>query len=198
MVRLAQRVLAPRRAFRVSFSVLPPKQHFEVSILLKSRCHCDYLVIAVQFMVAMSNDGISQDHLNGFSGFILAVFIVVSVFVIWPVHIPLPRFLQSLLLKLLKALRIIGSREFDSLSARKLRFPLSLETAPLIGVIILLASTTIDGSTIRLGVKGDENVKPYDVLVLFISLVPSSHIVRCLLLTSCRLTSPLLWTEQEP
>lgn len=121
----------------------------------------------------MSSDGITQNHLNGFSGFILAVFIVVSIFVIWPVHIPLPRVLQSLLLKLLKALRIIGNREYDSLSSRTLRFPLSLETAPLIGVIILLASTTIDGSTIRLGVKGDENVKPYDVLVLFISLVRS-------------------------
>lgn len=119
----------------------------------------------------MSTDGISQDHLNGFSGFLLAVFIVVSIFVIWPLNIPLPRFIQSLYLKILKALRVIGKPEFDSLSSRKLHFPLSLETAPLIGVIILLASTTIDGSTIRLGVKGDENVKPYDVLVLFISLV---------------------------
>lgn len=119
----------------------------------------------------MSSDGISQNHLNGYSGFILGVFVVVSIFVIWPARIPLPGLLQSLLLKSLKALRIIGNHEFDSLSSRKLRFPLSLETAPLIGVIILLASTTIDGSTIRLGVKGDENVKPYDVLVLFISLV---------------------------
>lgn len=119
----------------------------------------------------MSTDGIFQDHLNGFSGFLLAVFIVVSAFVIWPAHVPLPQFLQFPYLKVLKTLRIIGTPEHDSLSSRKLRFPLSLETAPLIGVIILLASTTIDGSTIRLGVKGDENVKPYDVLVLFISLV---------------------------
>jgi Na+/H+ antiporter NhaD/arsenite permease-like protein len=35
---------------------------------------------------------------------------------------------------------------------------------------LLLATTTIHGSTIRLGIVGDENVKPYDVLVLFISL----------------------------
>lgn len=119
----------------------------------------------------MSNDDISQNHLNGHSGFILAVFVVVSAFVIWPLHIPLPRFVQSPLLKTLKATRIIGQHDFDNLSAHKLHFPLSLETAPLVGVILLLMSTTINGSTIRLGVKGDENVKPYDVLVLFISLV---------------------------
>lgn len=127
----------------------------------------------------MSDDGISQNHLNGFSGFILGVFIVVSIFVIWPVHIPLPTFLQSWLLKSLKVLRIIGQREHDSLSTRRLRFPLSLETTPLIGVIILLASTTIDGSTIRLGVKGDDNVKPYDVLVLFISLASLPSLSWC-------------------
>lgn len=145
----------------------------------------------------MSNDGISQDHLNGYSGVILAVFIVVSVFVIWPVHTPLPRVIQSFLLKLLKALRVIGVREYDSLSSRKLRFPLSLETAPLIGVIILLASTTIDGSTIRLGVKGDENVKPYDVLVLFISLVMDLFTVMFPPLTLRRLTFLLHWMERE-
>lgn len=139
----------------------------------------------------MSTDGISQDHLNGYSGFLLAVFIVVSAFVIWPLNIPLPNFLQSLYLKTLRALRVIGRPEFDSLSSRKLHFPLSLETAPLIGVIILLASTTIDGSTIRLGVKGDENVKPYDVLVLFISLVKGATTTIWTALTSYRLTSPL-------
>lgn len=145
----------------------------------------------------MSTDGITQDHLNGHSGFLLAVFVVVSAFVIWAVNIPLPKFLQSLYLKTLKSLRIIGRPEFDSLSSRKLHFPLSLETAPLIGVIILLASTTINGSTIRLGVKGDENVKPYDVLVLFISLVRRAIMKIGIALISSRLTSPSHLMAQE-
>lgn len=145
----------------------------------------------------MSNDGISQNHLNGHSGFILGVFIVVSAFVIWPLDIPLPRMVQSLFLKTLKACRIIGKSEFDHLSSRRLHFPLSLETAPLVGVIILLASTTINGSTIRLGVKGDENVKPYDVLVLFISLVLNTIIATSMMLISNRLTSRSPWTAQE-
>lgn len=118
----------------------------------------------------MSSDGTLQNQLNVHSGLILAVFIIVSIFVIWPLHIPLPRLAQQWLLKTLKGCRIIDERKHDSLSSRRLHFPLSLETAPVIGVILLLATTTINGSTIKLGIIGDENVKPYDVLVLFISL----------------------------
>ncbi|OCT47428.1 arsenical pump membrane protein [Cladophialophora carrionii] len=116
-----------------------------------------------------SADG-QQDHLNGHSGFILAVFCVVSALVIWPLKIPLPGYLQSLVLSTLLKTRIIGRHEFTALSTRCLHFHLSLTTAPVIAVILLLATTTIHGSTIRLGIVGDENVKPYDVLVLFISL----------------------------
>jgi len=111
-----------------------------------------------------------QDHLNGHSGFILAVFCVVSIFVIWPARIPLPNHVQRLLLLLLRRGRIISDDDCRRLSARRLYFSLSLKTAPVIGVILLLATTTIHGSTIKLGIKGDESIKPYDVLVLFISL----------------------------
>ncbi|EXJ59665.1 hypothetical protein A1O7_03811 [Cladophialophora yegresii CBS 114405] len=116
-----------------------------------------------------SADG-QQDHLNGHSGFILAVFCVVSALVIWPLKIPLPAYLQDLLLSTLLKTRIIGRHEFVALSNRRLHIHLSLTTAPVMAVILLLATTTIHGSTIRLGIVGDENVKPYDVLVLFISL----------------------------
>ena len=119
----------------------------------------------------MSTDGSGQDHLNGQSGFLLAVFIVVSILVIWPVKIPLPGPFQRVLLAVLKSTRIINENERKRLSARTLRFPLGLETAPVIAVILCLATTTINGSTVRLGIKGDANIKPYDVLVLFISLV---------------------------
>ena len=85
--------------------------------------------------------------------------------------IPLPGPVQRTLLAVLKSARIINDNERKRLSARTLRFPLGLETAPVIAVILCLATTTINGSTVRLGIKGDANIKPYDVLVLFISLV---------------------------
>jgi ABC-type sugar transport system permease subunit len=122
----------------------------------------------------MSDNGASQSHLNGHSGFLLAVFIVVSAFVIWPIYVPIPRFLQRPALSFAKRTRIIGSKDYDKLYNAKLRFPISLQTAPVIGVVLLLATTTIHGSTIKLGIKGDANIKPYNVLVLFISLVSST------------------------
>ncbi|KAK5216272.1 hypothetical protein LTS03_002415 [Exophiala xenobiotica] len=120
----------------------------------------------------MNDPGGQQDHLNGHSGFILAVFCIVSILVIWPARIPLPNNVQRLLLLALRRGRIISDDEYSrTLSARRrLYFSLSLKTAPAIGVILLLATTTIHGSTIKLGIKGDESIKPYDVLVLFISL----------------------------
>ena len=136
----------------------------------------------------MTTEGSGQDHLNGQSGFLLAVFIVVSVLVIWPVKIPLPAPVQRTLLAVLKSARIINDNERKRLSARTLSFPLGLETAPVIAVILCLATTTINGSTVRLGIKGDANIKPYDVLVLFISLVSWLNMVLDLL----KLISPRL------
>ncbi|KAG9785591.1 hypothetical protein KCU88_g2448, partial [Aureobasidium melanogenum] len=112
-----------------------------------------------------------QHHLNGHSGFILAVFCIVSAFVIWPVRIPIPTALGRLIVSCLRRTRIIPASSYHELSQlQPLHFSLSLKTAPVIGVILLLATTTIHGSTIRLGIVGDETIKPYDVLVLFISL----------------------------
>jgi hypothetical protein len=119
----------------------------------------------------MSATAAEQNHLNGHSGFLLAVFIFVSAFVIWPIRIPIPKSIQRVGLSVAKAIRIIEPEEYQKLKTANLSFPISLQTAPVIGVVLLLATTTIHGSTIKLGIKGDENVKPYDVLVLFISLV---------------------------
>ncbi|EXJ96389.1 hypothetical protein A1O1_01515 [Capronia coronata CBS 617.96] len=121
-------------------------------------------------MSAPNGAQLQQDHLNGHSGFLLAVFCVVSAFVIWPVRIPLPAVVGRFFLRLLERGRIISASAYDERSARTVYFSLSLKTAPVIGVILLLATTTIHGSTIKLGIKGDETIKPYDVLVLFISL----------------------------
>ena len=111
---------------------------------------------------------------------ILPVFVIVSFFVIWPVRIPLGKKLSSLVLSTFRELRITGKDDTFAPEdgKRSLHFPVDLRTAPVIGVVLLLAATTIDGTTIRLGVVGDENIKPYDVLVLFISLVSTSHLER--------------------
>lgn len=51
------------------------------------------------------------------------------------------------------------------------RFELGLTTAPFIGVLLLLATTSIGGETLRNGIVGTQGVKPYDIMTLFISLV---------------------------
>jgi hypothetical protein len=122
-------------------------------------------------MSSAASSDVGQQNLNGHSAVILATFCIVSFFVIFPVRIPLPGPVQRVLLNVAHSCRIISKSEREEAREEKLHFTLSLLTAPLIGVIVLLASTTINGSTIKLGIVGDENVKPYEVLVLFISLV---------------------------
>ncbi|GAA6028778.1 hypothetical protein JCM8097_007390 [Rhodosporidiobolus ruineniae] len=53
---------------------------------------------------------------------------------------------------------------------KRLSLPLDLRTAPVAGCIFLLMTTAIDGSVVRAGIVGEHGVRPYDVLVLFISL----------------------------
>lgn len=55
--------------------------------------------------------------------------------------------------------------------ARTMCLVLDLRTAPVIGVLLLLASKTIEVDVLRLGIVGEGGVRPFDVLVLFISLV---------------------------
>lgn len=53
----------------------------------------------------------------------------------------------------------------------RVHFNLGLTTAPVIGVLLLLASTSIGGQVLRNGIVGIQGVKPYDIMTLFISLV---------------------------
>jgi hypothetical protein len=61
--------------------------------------------------------------------------------------------------------------EEDDLLEKKYHFPITLSTAPVIGVLLLLASTSIPGDVVRTGIVGSGGVKPYDIMTLFISLV---------------------------
>lgn len=114
----------------------------------------------------------STDHpLDGFSGLALAVFVIVSGFCIQAVQIPLPLWFSRLASGWAGRLRIVDRQTQHKLAGRQWRFPLDLRTAPFIGLLVLLATTAADGETIKRGIVGDASMRPYDVLVLFISLV---------------------------
>jgi hypothetical protein len=80
-------------------------------------------------------------------------------------RIPLPRRVASLLWAALRALRLV-----DPTAGGSMHVHLSLVWTPLLGVLILLITMSIDGTVVRYGIAGEEGVRPYDVLVLFISL----------------------------
>lgn len=80
-------------------------------------------------------------------------------------RIPLPLFLTSL------RRRIFQSTPSGSGTKERMHFKLGLETAPVIGVLLLLAGTCIPGSVLADGIVGSEGVRPYDIMTLFISFV---------------------------
>lgn len=65
--------------------------------------------------------------------------------------------------------------EKDEMSEKRYHFPLGLSTAPVVGVFLLLATTSIPGGVVRTGIVGSKGVKPYDIMTLFISLVGQSQ-----------------------
>lgn len=113
----------------------------------------------------------TQRPLDGLSGLALAIFCIVSAFCIQAVPIPLPSWLSRTLWCLLTSCRVIDKHAQQHLRSARWHFAVDLRTAPPIGVLILLAATAADGNTIRRGIIGDAHMRPYDVLVLFISLV---------------------------
>lgn len=50
---------------------------------------------------------------------------------------------------------------------KRVKVTIGLSSAPLLGVLLLLITTSIGGNEIKKGIVGEEGVKPYDVLVLF-------------------------------
>ncbi|KAF8122976.1 hypothetical protein EV363DRAFT_1549842 [Boletus edulis] len=74
----------------------------------------------------------------------LVVFIISNFFVICPVSIPTPRSIP--------------------------RIQLNLTTAPILAIALLWAVQCLDPAVIRNGIVGTEGVKPYNILVFFLSL----------------------------
>ncbi|KAI9608747.1 hypothetical protein H4Q26_004934 [Puccinia striiformis f. sp. tritici PST-130] len=119
--------------------------------------------------------------LDGFSIFGLIVVLLALVPVLFPIRIGLGEPITHVLKKIAICCRLIGPSS-DSQASTSPEQPLSsptrpnwqlvlnLTTSPPIAVLVLLATTTINGSVIRSGIVGDGDSKPYDVLILFISL----------------------------
>ncbi|KAL7416003.1 hypothetical protein BDY24DRAFT_380768 [Mrakia frigida] len=123
----------------------------------------------------MALSSVSSHQIDGHSIAVLVVFLLVNVAVVFPVRIPLPRFLTSSSIFILRTLRLLNPPSQDELdsTAPKERtfFELGLNSAPVLAVLVLLASRSIDGTTLRMGIVGEETgVRPYDIMLLFISL----------------------------
>ena len=97
--------------------------------------------------------------------------LIIDILVIWPIHIPLPLFLTHLRIRFLPRHASVDNEKPEEEKGRRMYFKLGLETAPVIGVLILLASTCIPGSVVRDGIVGSEGVRPYDIMTLFLSFV---------------------------
>ncbi|KAA1074107.1 hypothetical protein PGT21_010486 [Puccinia graminis f. sp. tritici] len=122
--------------------------------------------------------------LDGFSIFGLIVVLLAMVPVLYPIRIRLGESFTRVLKKLAIRCRLIEapSDSSDSQAVTATTKPpnspdqanwqlvLNLTTSPPIAVLVLLATTTINGAVIRSGIVGEGDSKPYDVLVLFISL----------------------------
>lgn len=107
----------------------------------------------------------------------LIIFVLTNINVLFPYHIPIyvPRVLVQWILDTLSALRIISPRQARSrhgaLSAFcRFRFPMNFLTAPLIADLFLLAILAIGRDEVYGGVIEANNIKPYDIMLFFISL----------------------------
>ncbi|CBQ70540.1 conserved hypothetical protein [Sporisorium reilianum SRZ2] len=132
----------------------------------------------------------TRTSLNGFGVFAIIVFATVSLIVIHPLRIPIPtpiaRSVRRTTRKIWLALAGPPDTEQQDQDAverelgtdapstdddgRPMHLTIDHVSAPVIGVLVLLATTTIGGEQVRQGIVGEDGIEPYDVLALFISL----------------------------
>jgi hypothetical protein len=84
-----------------------------------------------------------NDTLTAFSWVALATFLVVIVFVVYPVRI-----------------------KFGACGKPNWRFTLDIATAPVLGIIFLLATTTIKPYVVLRGFLGSAGIQPWGVMIL--------------------------------
>ncbi|GAC97124.1 hypothetical protein PHSY_004709 [Pseudozyma hubeiensis SY62] len=131
----------------------------------------------------------TRTSLNGFGIFAIIVFAIVSLIVIHPIRIripaPIAKLIRSTSRKLWLALAgppdvdqqeqdaveaELDTRNPDDAHSKSMYITIDHVSAPVIGVLVLLATTTIGGEQVKQGIVGEDGIEPYDVLALFISL----------------------------
>lgn len=156
-----------------------------------------------QMAISPSSSSVSDHPINGHSIAALVILLVANLLVVHPLAIPLPLALSGFLRRAAYQLRITSSPTGGNATdvarltgdstrssssgvaggggpaaggqkpASRLRVRLGLVSAPLGGVLILLASKTIGGETVAKGIAGDpDGLKPYDIST-FPSFPPS-------------------------
>ncbi|CED82867.1 Class II aldolase/adducin N-terminal domain protein [Phaffia rhodozyma] len=138
----------------------------------KTQAEClDYLFeMAVKMKLAGMDTMAPQTDgkIDGHSIANLIILLVVNIFVVYPLRIPIPRLYTRCVCWVSSVLRI-SDGICDLHKPRRATF--GLVSAPLIGVLVLLASKSIDGGTVKKGIVGDpDGLKPYDIMLLFICL----------------------------
>lgn len=140
----------------------------------------------------------TRTSLDGHGIFAIIVFAIVALICIQPIHVPIPAFISKRGRAI--RVKLFGSYDHNGLrkeEGEEVQPPEatgaqpegqsateSLQVnndkqgylvfnhvwTPAIGILFLLATKTIGGEQIKIGIIGEEGVEPYDVLIFFISL----------------------------
>src|SRR5438128_7471574 len=114
-----------------------------------------------------------QDQpINIYSWIALVLFLLVIILVVYPTRVLIP---CSQYLPTISWLRQ---------SRKRIYIPLNMATAPLIAILILLASKSISFRVVIDGFLGSEGVHPYSIMILFFALVSPSFTIKITLIMS--------------
>ncbi|KAF8271028.1 hypothetical protein EI94DRAFT_1770556 [Lactarius quietus] len=97
----------------------------------------------------------------------LVVFFLTNIVVIFPFRIPLPNFVVPAFRNALVKCRAIPS---TSEPPRRQYLYVNFLSAPMIAVLLLLATKAINGAVLRHGILGTDGIQPINIMTLFISL----------------------------
>ncbi|KDN50367.1 hypothetical protein K437DRAFT_255071 [Tilletiaria anomala UBC 951] len=133
-------------------------------------------------MATSASASVAPAALVGHGIFAVVVFAVVSLLSIRP-----------LTLRLHLRLRLLTAQQQQQQTAAGPTLTVRIDhvAAPLLGVLLLLATRTIGAEQVRLGISGEGHIEPYDVLALFLSLayiaisLDATGLLRSLALLVC-------------
>jgi hypothetical protein len=94
---------------------------------------------------------------------------MIDIIVIFPFRVPLPRFAVSAFRNVLVKCRITLPRTSQPLRRRYLT--VNFLSAPIMAILLLLATQAIDSGVLRRGILGSDGVRPINIMALFVSLV---------------------------